>query len=70
MGRPGIMAARLRRLEEEHVRELGWVGRLIQFPWKHSHLGTQTFSPNSCFFTGDHLQTAVPAVNSRYKKRA
>ncbi len=24
LGRPGIMAARLRRLEEEHVRETGW----------------------------------------------
>jgi CIC family chloride channel protein len=28
LGRPGIMAARLRRLEEEHVREPGWIGRL------------------------------------------
>jgi CBS domain-containing protein len=27
LGRPGIMAARLRRLEEEHVREPGWVKR-------------------------------------------
>jgi CIC family chloride channel protein len=25
LGRPGIMAARLRRLDEEHVREPGWV---------------------------------------------
>jgi CIC family chloride channel protein len=25
LGRPGIMAARLRRLDEEHVRELGWI---------------------------------------------
>src|SRR5438445_5258216 len=25
LGRPGIMAARLRRLEEEHVREPGWM---------------------------------------------
>ena len=25
LGRPGIMAARLRRLEEEHVREPGWI---------------------------------------------
>jgi hypothetical protein len=25
LGRPGIMVARLRRLEEEHVREPGWV---------------------------------------------
>lgn len=25
LGRPGIMAARLRRLEEEHVREPGWL---------------------------------------------
>ena len=24
LGRQGIMAARLRRLDEEHVRELGW----------------------------------------------
>ena len=24
LGRSGIMAARLRRLDEEHVRELGW----------------------------------------------
>ena len=29
LGRPGIMAARLRRLEEEHVREPGWVTRLF-----------------------------------------
>ncbi|HLB87461.1 MAG TPA: hypothetical protein VJK29_07400 [Terriglobales bacterium] len=29
LGRPGVMAARLRRLEEEHVREPGWVGRLF-----------------------------------------
>jgi CIC family chloride channel protein len=28
LGRPGIMAARLRRLDEEHVREPGWVKRL------------------------------------------
>jgi CIC family chloride channel protein len=27
LGRPGVMAARLRRLEEEHVREPGWVKR-------------------------------------------
>ena len=27
LGRPGIMAARLRRLEEEHVREPGWIKR-------------------------------------------
>jgi chloride channel protein, CIC family len=26
LGRPGIMAARLRRLHEEHVRETGWFG--------------------------------------------
>ena len=29
LGRPGIMAASLRRLEEEHVREPGWVTRLF-----------------------------------------
>ena len=28
LGRPGIMAARLRRLEEEHVREPGWLQHL------------------------------------------
>jgi len=28
LGRPGIMAARLRRLDEEHVREPGWVKKL------------------------------------------
>jgi CBS domain-containing protein len=27
LGRPGIMAARLRRIEEEHVREPGWIKR-------------------------------------------
>ena len=27
LGRQGIMAARLRRLDDEHVRELGWAGR-------------------------------------------
>lgn len=27
LGRPGIMEARLRRLEEEHVREPGWLAR-------------------------------------------
>jgi CBS domain-containing protein len=27
LGRPGVMAARLRRLEEEHVREPGWIKR-------------------------------------------
>jgi len=27
LGRPGIMAARLRRLDEEHVREPGWIQR-------------------------------------------
>jgi CBS domain-containing protein len=26
LGRSGVMAARLRRLDEEHVREPGWVG--------------------------------------------
>jgi CIC family chloride channel protein len=25
LGRAGIMAARLRRLDEEHVREPGWI---------------------------------------------
>jgi CBS domain-containing protein len=29
LGRPGVMAARLRRLEEEHVREPGWIGRFL-----------------------------------------
>jgi CBS domain-containing protein len=28
LGRPGIMAARLRRLNEEQVREPGWIGGL------------------------------------------
>jgi CIC family chloride channel protein len=28
LGRPGIMAARLRGLEDEHVREPGWIRRL------------------------------------------
>lgn len=27
IGRPGIMAARLRRWNEEHVREIGWIRR-------------------------------------------
>ena len=27
LGRPGIMAARVRRLDEEHVREPGWIKR-------------------------------------------
>jgi CBS domain-containing protein len=27
LGRPGIMAARLRRLDDEHVREPGWIKR-------------------------------------------
>lgn len=27
IGRPGIMAARLRRLDEEHIREPGWIRR-------------------------------------------
>lgn len=30
LGRSGIMAARLRRLEEEHVREPGWIGGFQQ----------------------------------------
>jgi CIC family chloride channel protein len=29
LGRPGIMAARLRRLDEEHVLEPGWIGRFF-----------------------------------------
>jgi len=29
LGRPGIMAARLRRLEEEHVLERGWITRFF-----------------------------------------
>ena len=29
LGRPGIMAARLRRLHDEHVREPGWVGKFF-----------------------------------------
>ncbi|HEY7616078.1 MAG TPA: chloride channel protein, partial [Terriglobales bacterium] len=29
LGRPGIMAARLRRLDEEHVREPGWIARFF-----------------------------------------
>jgi chloride channel protein, CIC family len=28
LGRPGIMAARLHRIEEEHLREPGWLGRV------------------------------------------
>jgi CIC family chloride channel protein len=27
LGRKGIMAARLRRMEDEHLREPGWIGR-------------------------------------------
>jgi chloride channel protein, CIC family len=30
LGRPGVMAARLRRLDEEHVREPGWMQRRSQ----------------------------------------
>jgi CBS domain-containing protein len=30
LGRPGILSARLRRLEEEHVREPGWMGKLFE----------------------------------------
>ena len=30
LGRAGVMAARMRRLEEEHVREAGWWGRPMQ----------------------------------------
>jgi H+/Cl- antiporter ClcA len=30
LGRPNIMAARLRRMEEEHVREPGWMGGRVQ----------------------------------------
>ena len=26
LGRPNIMAARVRRMEEEHIRERGWMG--------------------------------------------
>lgn len=29
LGRPGIMSARLRRLDEEHVREPGWIQRFF-----------------------------------------
>jgi CBS domain-containing protein len=29
IGRPGIMAARLRRLDEEGVREAGWAGNFF-----------------------------------------
>jgi CIC family chloride channel protein len=32
LGRPGIMAARLRRLEDEHVREPGWLKRFGKPP--------------------------------------
>ncbi len=32
LGRPGIMAARLHRLEEEHLREPGWIRRRIRVP--------------------------------------
>ena len=28
LGRAGVMAARLRRHQEEHVREPGWLGRM------------------------------------------
>jgi CBS domain-containing protein len=29
LGRPGILAGRLPRLEEEHVRERGWMAKLL-----------------------------------------
>ena len=29
LGRPGVMAARLRRLDDEHVREPGWIGKFF-----------------------------------------
>ena len=29
LGRPNIMAARVRRMEEEHIRERGWMGRPV-----------------------------------------
>jgi hypothetical protein len=32
LGRAGILAARLKRLDEEHVREAGW--------WRKEKLGT------------------------------
>jgi CBS domain-containing protein len=34
LGRPGIMAARLRRLDEEHLREQGWFGAFRRSPVK------------------------------------
>jgi CIC family chloride channel protein len=30
LGRQGIMAARLRRLDDEHVQELGWVSKFLK----------------------------------------
>jgi len=29
LGRPGVMAARVRRMDEEHLREQGWIGRFF-----------------------------------------
>jgi CBS domain-containing protein len=29
LGRPGVLAARLRRLEDEHLREPGWITRFF-----------------------------------------
>jgi chloride channel protein, CIC family len=37
LGRNGIMEARVRRLEEEHVREPGWMGR-----WKRGTGASQS----------------------------
>jgi len=36
LGRPGIMAARLRRWEEESVREPGWIQKLGRISTKNS----------------------------------
>ena len=41
MGRPNIMAARLRRMQEEHVREQGWMGRRRSNGDQHSPASPQ-----------------------------
>jgi CIC family chloride channel protein len=56
LGRPGVMAARVRRMDEEHLREQGWIGRFFWFCFFLRR------SP-PCFLNTDRVPTASNSAN-------
>jgi CBS domain-containing protein len=63
LGRPGIIAARLRRLEEEHVREPGWVRKFRRGCWP-SEAGDRSVSGPLSHFESSALGPSRKSVGA------